>query len=63
MLTGSNMDPREIGVSMKYKEIYNSVNIVYDTEIYDRFVLLVLKFLSDSLRFDFRIRIYFQGSK
>lgn len=52
MLTGSNMGP-EIGVSMKYKEIYNSVNTVYDTEIYDRFVLLAQQFLPDSLISEF----------
>lgn len=51
MLTGSNMGP-EIGVSMKYK-IYNSVNTVYDTEIYDRFVLLAQQFLPDSLISEF----------
>lgn len=51
MLTGSNMGP-EIGVSMKYKEIYNSVNTVYDTEIYDQFVL-PQQFLPDSLISEF----------
>lgn len=43
----------EIGVSMKYKEIYNSVNTVYDIEIYDRFVLLAQQFLPDSLISEF----------
>lgn len=62
-LTGSNMSPREIGVSMKYKEIYNSVRTVYDTEIYDRFVLLAFKNFYQTIWFDFTIRICFQGFK